>query len=503
MKIHIVANRNKPVDMPICSSDIPTDYMVNWIPTVSLEEMASTEYDAIIIGSGAGGGAVLWRLCEHWKNSGKRIAMLEAGDALIPTHVNNIVTMNEERAAKYLANPQISKTIGGMSSEFPGALLVSILGGRTVFWGAVTPRLHASEFETWPITFQEMEKYYNIAEEAMNVSSLYTQGSSYTNVLLQRLRAHGYPQAQPMPLATDLQTTQYGQIHSNSFFSSIVFLGRAIHLNPFDLAVKARAVRIFTDNHRASGVKVMTADMKSFVIKAKNVIVSASTLESPRLLLSSGIPGKAIGHYLSNHSIVIAPATIKRTEFPELLGVLGIMLPYSVEQPFQVQIGGDFWRQEEQIPLRDKLQFVLSTYGRVEPRFENKISLDPNRIDRYGMPEIKIHFSYSDKDKEVIRQASATLSSISLAMGSQIETQNGIPDICRRPEGRPFHDFGTCRMGHNSATSVTNRYGQIHGISGLFVADNSVLPSNGGANPTLTTVALAIRTADYIAHYGK
>lgn len=53
-------------------------------------------------------------------------------------------------------------------------------------------------------------------------------------------------------------------------------------------------------------------------------------------------------------------------------------------------------------------------------------------------------------------------------------------------------------MGDDPATSATNRYGQIHGVPGLYVADNSVLPLTGAANPTLTTVALAIRTADYI-----
>ena len=66
------------------------------------------------------------------------------------------------------------------------------------------------------------------------------------------------------------------------------------------------------------------------------------------------------------------------------------------------------------------------------------------------------------------------------------------------PLGSIKHEAGTCRMGDNPATSACNRYGQIHGISGLYVADNSVLPLTAGANPTLTTVALAIRTADHI-----
>ena len=53
-------------------------------------------------------------------------------------------------------------------------------------------------------------------------------------------------------------------------------------------------------------------------------------------------------------------------------------------------------------------------------------------------------------------------------------------------------------MGLDPDTSATNPYGQIHGISGLYVADNSVVRLTGPYNPTLTTIALAIRTADYI-----
>ena len=75
---------------------------------------------------------------------------------------------------------------------------------------------------------------------------------------------------------------------------------------------------------------------------------------------------------------------------------------------------------------------------------------------------------------------------------------NERPDMTLRRPGGENHESGTCRMGTDPATSATNRYGQIHGISGLYVADNSVHPTTGAAHPTLTTVALAIRTADYI-----
>jgi gluconate 5-dehydrogenase len=67
-----------------------------------------------------------------------------------------------------------------------------------------------------------------------------------------------------------------------------------------------------------------------------------------------------------------------------------------------------------------------------------------------------------------------------------------------RPPGSDMHESCTCRMGYDPETSATNPHGQIHGVDGLFVADNSLLPSLTAAGPVLSSVALAMRVADYI-----
>ncbi len=68
-----------------------------WIPLTPLDQMAQTEYDVLIVGTGAGGGAVLWRLCEKWKNSGLKIGVVEAGGLVLPSHVYNIPTLGSTR----------------------------------------------------------------------------------------------------------------------------------------------------------------------------------------------------------------------------------------------------------------------------------------------------------------------------------------------------------------------------------------------------------------------
>ncbi|MGM0873210.1 MAG: GMC oxidoreductase [Bacillota bacterium] len=111
----------------------------------------------------------------------------------------------------------------------------------------------------------------------------------------------------------------------------------------------------------------------------------------------------------------------------------------------------------------------------------------------YGVPEIQVDFAFSAKDQSVINQLKESINKAAAALGSSKQ-----PEICISPPGSDYHVMGTCRMGDDPSTSSTNRYGQVHSIAGLYVADNSILSNTGAANPTLTTVALAIRTADYI-----
>lgn len=485
--------------LPHCPSDFPDHYMEEWIPTVPVNVMAQNEYDVLIIGSGAGGGAVLWRLCQQWKDEGKRIGIIETGNALLPTHSANILTMNSADIRRYISNPKISEKIGETLPQYQGAILIKILGGSTIFWGAVCPRMPDSELSQWPISIHEMDVYYNIAEEVMNITQNYFQECPFTNILLEKLRKNGFPLSIPMPMAMNLQATQYGILQSNTIFSSIEFLGNALHMRPFDLAVNARATRLYSENNAISGVEVMSPDKKRFRLKAKNVVVSAGALETPRLLLYSNIPGKAIGHYLANHSLSTTSASISRSALPELLGVLGILVPSGPNRDFQIQIESHKWNQYKNAPLEPELEIGLIAFGKVESRYENRVSLNPDHKDEYGIPKIKVNFSYSGQDYHVIHQMSRSLLDVSSTLGIKLKLKNGTFNLCLRPPGRPFHHCGTCRMGVDPLTSATNPFGQIHDVSGLYIADTSVFPSTGAVNPTLTTVALAIRTADVIA----
>lgn len=450
----------------------PPDYIENWIPVTSLDQMSETEYDVLIIGSGAGGGAVLWRLCEKLGRSGKSFGILEKGGALLQTHADNIPTIGGwQRRIRYFYNPKVSSPVSGL----PAARLLFALGGRSLFWSAVTPRFAPFVFNNWPISYKELESYYNIAEQVLNVEQYRT---SFTEIALNKLWEYEFPEARVLPEAIS------GPKH-NLTFSSMDFLGAALHYGAFDLALNARAVRILTNNIGVTGVVAATPDKQMRIIRCKNIVVCGSTFETPRLLLYSGISGRAIGHYLMNHSFVYSIGKLPNA-LHELNGA--ILIPQTENRPYQFQIHGG-----ETIDI--------NVLGTVEPRFENYVALNYADLDEIGMPRVHVNFSYSRNDIEVITTMAATVPRVASILDIKLMTNAFGQTVCLYPPGRDYHESGTCRMGDDPMTSATNQYGQIHGVKGLYIADNSVLPTMGAANPTLTTIALAIRTADHICSH--
>jgi len=482
----------------------PGEYLEQWIPLTPLEQMAQTEYDVIIVGTGPGGGAVLWRLCEQWRKSGKRIAIVEAGDLLLPTHAHNVPTLNGDRLQRFIRNPKLWKPVatakpGGMGDLSPPTSAPHYfesfiaLGGRSMLWNGVTPRMHQVDIAQWPVSPAEMDSYYTIAEQVMTISSDYSKNSSISDIILSRMLAGGFPETVPQPLAVDMQPTKYGYIRSNVFFSSMAFFAWALSFGSFDLAVKARVTEVLTDNGKAAGVKVMTRDKKAYVLKGKTVVLSASTFETPRILLNSGIPGRAIGHYLTTHTRITGEGIIHTAGFPETLGVLALLVPRTAERDYQIQLSGPYFNYWYELkPMLEQAKVGYGASGAVESRYENYVALNPRRVDDYGVPELEVEFSYSAKDKEVFHRMGE---GVKRALDASQAVQTSLSSLTT---GLVYHDMGTCRMGYDPATSATDPYGQIHGVRGLYVADNSVIPTSGAVNPTLTTVALAIRTADYL-----
>ncbi len=148
----------------------------------------------------------------------------------------------------------------------------------------------------------------------MHVTTDYAKGSSMQNNLLKWLHEGGILEANDMPVAFDLTPSRQGEVHSNPWFSSINSLAAALFDRPYDLAINSYVSRVIVENGKTAGVEEFSPDKKAHIIRATNVVVSASTLETPRLLLNSGIQGPAIRRYLTGHVSIIAVGTISRNQ---------------------------------------------------------------------------------------------------------------------------------------------------------------------------------------------
>lgn len=413
------------------------------------------------------------------------------------SHSLNIPTQNVDTARDQLL-PDNSTPIGNRLPEFPGARMVYALGGRSLFWNAATPRPIQSELYKWPIDYRVLDVYYKMAENLMKTTTQYAKGSLLQEIMLNRLYARGIWEADDMPLAFDMEPSHQGEIHSNPWYSSINALAAAMFDRPYDLAVNAYASRVILENGRAAGIEVFSSDKKSHILRAKNIVLSCSTLETPRILLNSDIEGPAIGRYLTDHVSMIAIGTINRRQLPNDLGNLSILKFETNESPYQIQILGPnqyfSYQQFEDKILPDELLIVFAAFGKTESRPENRVYIDPSKKDKFGVPLQQVEYSLSSKDYAVAEQVEQGIRQTAAAMGVTLDEST----LTLRPPGADMHESCTCRMGNDPGTSATNIYGQIHGVPGLFVADNSVLPTLSAAGPVISNVALAMRLADYI-----
>jgi choline dehydrogenase-like flavoprotein len=114
--------------------------------------------------------------------------------------------------------------------------------------------------------------------------------------------------------------------------------------------------------------------------------------------------------------------------------------------------------------------------------------------DRFGDPFAHVHYKANEFDEETYLFARKIFKQFAAASGA-VEAQ--LDGAERYHSG--FHHMGGCRMGTSQRDSVVDPFGQVHGTRGLFVAGGSTFVSSGAVNPTLTMVALAIRTSEYLA----
>ena len=302
---------------------------------------------------------------------------------------------------------------------------------------------------------------------------------------------------------------------------------KAIATGNCELRTGCMAAEVVVDDRgRATAVRYFDAKGKPQEQPADIVIVAASATETARLLLNSKsklFPNGAgnnhdwVGRNLQGHGYTGAIGLFDQDVYEEagpgacvavsdfnhnLPGVIGggvltndfIRLPYSFSQ---TRPGGesrwgrghkDFQRQfhKRHIMFRGPLQEI--------PAFDARVSVDPNVRDDWGIPVARLSGSRHPHDIE-IGKAMADKAELLLKEMGAIRTWQTVPGM-GLSGGQ--HQAGTCRMGDDPKTSVTDRHGKVHGIDNLFIADGSLNVTNGGFNPVLTILALGYWVSAHI-----
>jgi choline dehydrogenase-like flavoprotein len=276
---------------------------------------------------------------------------------------------------------------------------------------------------------------------------------------------------------------------------------------------------IVGEDGRATGVAfVDRTTRKAHEVSGRAVVVCASTLESARILLNSqsrhhpsglGNSSGTLGRYLMDHPAIhvggYAPG--KRDEIwnDGYGGPKNIMVPRF--NNLDNRGGGAFLRGYGVFGVvgrrkaaagecdADEVPFSLVSYGEMLPRFENHVSLHPDKHDRWGIPILRIDCSFSDNELALQRQMIESLKELVHAAGGR---SNDRADYIA--PGGFVHEMGTARMGTDPQRSVLNGYAQCWDAPNVFVLDGAAWPSGAWQNPTFTMMAIAGRGCEHLVN---
>jgi choline dehydrogenase-like flavoprotein len=322
-----------------------------------------------------------------------------------------------------------------------------------------------------------------------------------------------------------------GCISHSYFNSAFTTLKDALATGKCDLITNARVFKVLMDPsaNRATGIDyVDTVSKEHHEVKARVVILGASALESTRILLNSSTRDYAnglanssgvLGHYYTD-SLKGGGAEATVPDPDKALNAFGPQRPNGIyvmrfsnlpggskEKGFLRGYGfqggsgigfnakapgfGDAYKKAASQPVES---FTFLGYGEPLPRFENYVELDPHVVDVFGIPVLRMHVAWEDNERNMVKDAGEKAAEMLEAAGMKnikVHSEVHLP-------GDANHDVGTARMGSDAKKSVLNQFQQTHDVKNLFVMDGACFNAPGCQNPTLTIMALAVRSCGYL-----
>lgn len=434
------------------------------------------------------------------------------------------------------------------------------LGGRTLVWDAVAVRvsdfeLKAAEVDgygpSWPITHGDLAPYYADLERLLCV-----HGSREG---LAQLPDGDFLPPRPMTPAERVfkerverafgdrkviasrgihagRSSEPGSAYSkiSSPATTLAEAGKTGRLTVRTNAVVAR-VLLDAQGTRATGVEVVDTDTKrSHALHARVVFLCASTIESVRILMNSrgkahpdglGASGGVLGRYLMDHSagnvyFTMPDAPHGGTKY-ELSGSDSIMIPRYQNLGAQREPhlrGFGVWGGIQRLPVPSFLHKhpgvafgFLCARSETLPHEDNRVTLDPELRDAWGIPAAHIACEWKPNDRAVAEAGRRAVGEIVEAAGGKVAD---LTEIFHMPfvaghikrmqnewrlstPGMFVHEVGGARMGATPEGSVVDPYCRVWDAKNVLVTDGACWPTSGWQNPTLTEMALTARACDH------
>ncbi|MCB0710815.1 MAG: GMC family oxidoreductase [Ignavibacteriae bacterium] len=496
------------------------------------------DYDAIIVGSGAGGGTIAWKLC----TAGKRVLLIERGKRFDdPTAFQNekrmLIDMEAFDDRTFRVNERDTRLyIGG------------VLGGGTALYGSALLRpsrddFHPGKFYSkwlepelwdWPINYDDLEPYYDQVEELLGV----TGDVSATMLHIEKPRGDYTsppPELEPinkklkrgieesgfhpfhLPLGIDFNRclrcpTCPGFYCPNNARASTTdrFIERAIATNNLELRTEFEAERILLDQKgKGRGIRVRSRHQNVVEeLTAENYIISAGAIGSPVLLMKSGYEDRSgeLGRNYAYHCGALVAGIFREptggserfikqlgftdlyfgnNEFPHKLGYVQTL---PSPGPLSVQENAPLPIPHSLAKFLNRRMLIIS--GAVEdlPQQENRV-----HVDRSG----KIHLTHKfhPYDIERSRWYLQQLKRVMKKTGALFT----FGATGEKDDRHTAHQTGTVRFGTDPKQAVLDSNCRLHGYENVYVVDGSFTPTSLGVGPALTIMANALRVGEIIA----
>jgi choline dehydrogenase-like flavoprotein len=339
------------------------------------------------------------------------------------------------------------------------------------------------------------------------------------------------------------------------FSASSVLVKPAVDSGNVDIIPNAMVREVLTNaDGLATGVSFVNKDdQQEYTVSARIVVLAASACESARLLLNSkstrypnGLANASnvVGKYLHDSTGAsmggILPKLVGRKRYNEDgVGGAHIYSPWwgdnkklDFPRGYHIEYGGGLGMPgygflggiqnvNGKVPgrdgqtktaggygasLKDDYRYYYGAFfgmagrGEAVAREDNYCEIDPNVVDKYGIPVLRFNYTWSEHEIKQAKHMKETFAELIHTMGGVVTYGQGTAENNYGIEnpGRIIHEVGTTRMGNDPKKSVVNKHNQAHECKNLFIVDGGPFVSQADKNPTWTILALAMRASEYM-----